>query len=87
MAVIGRHLLADAKAHVQSDTSKSAHVNAAKDDGNLGGRDLFSLLVKANAAGEAGADKLSDADVLSRASLPLPLPSPHYNHTDTVTAF
>lgn len=70
MSVIGRRLLADAKAHAQSDTSKS--VSVATDDTGLGGRDLFSLLVKANTASEAGEERLSDADVLSRTS-PIPL--------------
>ncbi|KZP14576.1 cytochrome P450 [Athelia psychrophila] len=61
MGVIGRSLLADAKAHAASDSATSK-----SDEGGLGGRDLFSLLVKANTASGPGEERLSDADVLSQ---------------------
>lgn len=78
MASIGRRLLTDAKTHAQSQSTNIAdsksQSNTTDDDEvtDLEGRDVFSLLVKANMTEEAGVEKLSDADVLARACFFLP---------------
>ncbi|KAF7976459.1 hypothetical protein HWV62_6711 [Athelia sp. TMB] len=68
MSSIGHRLLADAKAHAASAAPATKPIEEDEEDIDidLKGRDLFSLLVKANTTQDAGAEKLSDADVLSQ---------------------
>lgn len=67
MARIGKELLSDAKVAARANVTERG---AIKKD-SLHGRDLLSLLVKANMATDIPeSQRLSDEDVLARAFLP-----------------
>jgi hypothetical protein len=64
MARIGNELLSGAKAAVQESTTEKGEI----EKNSLHGRDLLSLLVKANMATDIPeSQRLSDEDVLARA--------------------
>jgi len=66
MARIGRQLLGDSKAAIVA-SEKAGEKN------NTGGRDLLSLLVRANTATElSDSQRMSDEDVLAR-RCPVPI--------------
>lgn len=64
MARIGRELLANAKAAAMASATEKGEI----EKNNLQGRDLLSLLVRANMATDIPeSQRLSDEDVLARA--------------------
>lgn len=64
MARIGKELLSDAKAAALANATEKGEI----DKNSLRGRDLLSLLVKANMATDIPeSQRLSDEDVLARA--------------------
>lgn len=67
MARIGKELLSDAKAAARASATEKGEI----EKNNLQGRDLLSLLVKANMATDIPESQvLSDKDVLARALNP-----------------
>ena len=72
MARIGEELLSGAKAAVQASAAEKGEILK----NSLHGRDLLSLLVKANMATDLPeSQRLSDKDVLARTFLPIHDPS------------
>ena len=70
MARIGKELLSDAKAAARATATEKGEI----EKNSLHGRDLLSLLVKANMATDIPeSQRLSDEDVLARAPPPPPL--------------
>ena len=68
MACIGKELLLDAKATARASATEKGEIER----NSLHGRDLLSLLVKANMATDIPeSQRLSDDDVLARAFSPI----------------
>jgi hypothetical protein len=67
MARIGKELLASAKATARAGATEKGEIEKS----SLHGRDLFTLLVKANMATDIPeSQRLSDEDVLARTFVP-----------------
>ena len=72
MTRIGKELLSGAKVAVRASTTEKGEI----EKNSLHGRDLLSLLIKANMATDVPeSQRLSDDDVLARTFLPTHHPS------------